>query len=321
MYSLIKYFAKKNKTLNTENDSKSNIKNTLTSNVKIDNNKNQNVKIEQKQIIDEKKYMITDDIFVLDTLNEGGRSKVYLVEDNSKNKFVCKKMDMRYYKNALREICILNKLKNNKYFPNYNFFIEKPRFIAILSDYHDAMDLFDYTNKLIYKNILTNDTAKEIFIKMLMPVIELHKLGFNHLDIKMENYIILNNKNLDVKLIDFEMSYEYTVKLKNSSKQIGTSGYSPIESYNYLYNYKTDIWSLGVCLWILLSYEMPFNHKNINTKNFKKEYVSRFVLEPTEDDYEYIHKDALDLVQKMLTINLKDRIELEDILKHKWINS
>ena len=73
MYSLIKYFAKKNKTLNTENDSKSNIKNTLTSNVKIDNNKNQNVKIEQKQIIDEKKYMITDDIFVLDILKEGGR--------------------------------------------------------------------------------------------------------------------------------------------------------------------------------------------------------------------------------------------------------
>ena len=50
---------------------------------------------------------------------------------------------MRYYK----FIIIINFVQDTI------VFIEKPRFIAILSDYHDAMDLFDYTNKLIYKNI------------------------------------------------------------------------------------------------------------------------------------------------------------------------
>ena len=252
-----------------------------------------------------------------DVLGRGAHSTVLTVTDSSENKYICKKIKILYKINALREIFILKKLGNNKYFPNYKFYIETKNNFMIFTEYNKAVDLFEFVNRLIDNNNLTHDIIKIIFLKMTKAVRELHDKGFNHLDIKMENFIILHNENLDVKLIDFEMSYEYSKELKYIRRCVGTCGYSPLESYKHFYNYQTDIWSLGVCLWILLTNKMPFKHKSLMIDDKIDE---QFMLLPTENEKKYIDKGALELVENILTIDLYKRIELNNIITNNWLN-
>jgi len=252
-----------------------------------------------------------------DVLGSGAHSTVFTATDSSKNKYVCKKMKKSHRSNALREILILKKLKDNKYFPNYKFHIETKYNYMIFTEYNKAIDLFEFVNRLIDNGTLTDDIIKDVFLKMVKAVRELHNKGFNHLDIKMENFIILHNQNLDIKLIDFEMSYEHTKELKYIRRCVGTSGYSPLESYKHFYNYQTDIWSLGICLWILLTNRMPFKHKSLI---IEEKMDVHFRLLPTPSEKKYIDKNALQLVQNILTIDLNKRIDLETIITNKWLN-
>ena len=256
------------------------------------------------------------DFFLGHILGSGAHSIVYATT-YKKKRYVCKKMKISNKDRALREILILKKLKDNKFFPNYKFHIETKYNLMIFTEYNEAIDVFEFINRLIEKGELTEDIIKDVFLKMTKAIKEFHNKGFNHLDVKMENFIILNNKTLDIKLIDFEMSYEYSKNLKYIKRTIGTSGYSPLESYKHLYNYQTDIWSLGICLWILLTNGMPFYHKNLIVNDT---IDIQFMLLPTPDEIKHIDSEALKLVKSILTTDIKKRIELDDIIANKWLN-
>ena len=82
------------------------------------------------------------------------------------------------------------------------------------------------------------------------------------------------------------------------------------------YNEKCDVWSCGVIMYIMLCGYPPFN--GVNDK-----YITEAVMEaklefPIEDWY-FISTEAIDLIQKLLTKNVKKRITAKQALKHKWI--
>ena len=113
------------------------------------------------------------------------------------------------------------------------------------------------------------------------------------------------------------MKSNFQTELKYIKRCIGTSGYSPLESYKHQYNYQTDIWSLGICLWMLLTNRMPFYHKSLIIND---EMDVHFKLLPTPNEKKYIDKNAIELVESILTIDLNKRIELENIITNKWLN-
>ena len=305
----------KNKSLNIK-------KNIKQKSVKKENI-NKNVEKKPDQYYDALKTKLTNpkekNIVFLKNIGNGAHSNVFKTIDASNNLYVCKKIRKCFKNHALKEIIILNNLKNNDYFPNYRFYIENNKYIEIYTDYDDAIDLFEYINDLITNDKLDDKIRKEVFLKMTRAVMELHLQGFNHLDIKMENFIILD-KTREIKLIDFEMSNKHTEELRSISRLVGTSGYSPIETYKREYNYKTDIWSLGICLWILLTGNMPFNHKNLPFNNSKSLDELFFSILPSHIEKKNLDKDALDLILKILVIDVNKRIDLNDIILHKWFN-
>tara|TARA_B100000927_G_C16475940_1_gene473344 strand:- start:7532 stop:8488 length:957 start_codon:yes stop_codon:yes gene_type:complete len=258
-------------------------------------------------------------IVFLKNIGSGAHSNVFKTIDASNNLYVCKKIRKCFKNHALKEIIILNNLRNNDYFPNYRFYIENDKYVEIYTDYDDAIDLFEYINNLIINKGLENKMIKDIFLKMTKAVMEFHSQGFNHLDIKMENFIILN-KTKQIKLIDFEMSNQYSEELRSIKRLVGTSGYSPIETYKRQYSYKTDIWSLGICLWILLTGNMPFNHAKLSFKNINPLDEVFFSILPSHTEKKNLDKDALDLILKILVLDVNKRITLNDIILHKWFN-
>ena len=94
-----------------------------------------------------------------------------------------------------------------------------------------------------------------------------------HRDIKLENIVMSSNKpDITVpKLIDFGLSKIFLVDERSNDKH-GTIAYCPPEILLAREHWHTaDVWSLGICLHIVLTNRVPFVSKD------KKETVWNIV--------------------------------------------
>lgn len=121
--------------------------------------------------------------------------------------------------------------------------------------------------------------------------------------------------NFDVKLIDFGCSKLFNPKSKFFNDRPGTINYSAPEVIRQNYNEKSDIWSCGVLMYILLSGELPFQgvtELEISNKILRGRYC--FVNRKFKD----ISFEAKDLIRKCLEYNPSKRISAKNALNHPF---
>ena len=117
------------------------------------------------------------------------------------------------------------------------------------------MELFD----LIFDKEYLDDNLSRIIFRQMVEAIEYcHNNGIIVRDIKPEN-IMFNPQNNKIKLIDF--GFANYIKNDPSNVFCGSYGYSPPEIYmeKEYYGQTSDIWSLGVVLYIMLQGRNPFD--------------------------------------------------------------
>ena len=121
--------------------------------------------------------------------------------------------------------------------------------------------------------ITTNKTKKRLSY--------LHKHGITHRDLKPENIIFENNsENSNIKVIDFGTSCKYDPPKKFKHK-LGTPYYIAPEVLKKSYDFKCDICSCGVIMYILLCGYPPFNGPS-DREIFKRVIDGKFSF-PSED--------------------------------------
>lgn len=86
----------------------------------------------------------------------------------------------------------------------------------------------------------------------------LHGKGIIYRDLKLEN-IIYNG--YEVKIMDFSLAKKIK-KSQKLSEGVGIPYYVSPEMIKNKYGLKSDIWSLGVIIYMLLTGKAPFNGKN-----------------------------------------------------------
>eukprot|EP00406_Dinophysis_acuminata_P034834 CAMPEP_0179367486 /NCGR_PEP_ID=MMETSP0797-20121207/83599_1 /TAXON_ID=47934 /ORGANISM="Dinophysis acuminata, Strain DAEP01" /LENGTH=387 /DNA_ID=CAMNT_0021083037 /DNA_START=29 /DNA_END=1190 /DNA_ORIENTATION=- len=134
------------------------------------------------------------------------------------------------------------------------------------NDYYVVMprcrggELFDF---LATETEIPESECKRILREILIAVGHLHKNNIIHRDVKPENIMfdLLNSgaraAHKTVKLIDFDTCLEWFPTTPQSSCFAGTPGYIAPEALMGQTSPQSDLWSIGVILYILMTGEMP----------------------------------------------------------------
>ena len=87
----------------------------------------------------------------------------------------------------------------------------------------------------------------------------LHGKQLCHRDIKLENFILINKKKLNIKLIDFGLAKILESGKKMYGKPVGTPYYIAPELLQGESDCKSDVWSAGVILYMLTTGKPPYD--------------------------------------------------------------
>lgn len=115
-----------------------------------------------------------------------------------------------------------------------------------------------------FDNLLPLHRVMSIIFKCAMALDHAFRQGVVHRDIKPDNILVNDDDN--VKITDFGLALNINKKLDSDSTFIlgvGSPAYmSPEQIKNYPLNQKTDLYSLGVVLYHLLTGRLPFRASN-----------------------------------------------------------
>ena len=127
--------------------------------------------------------------------------------------------------------------------------------IWLVSELCSGGELFDY---LVERGRMLEGEARRLFGELTVAVGYMHRNGVVHRDLKLEN--VLLDGELRIKLGDLGFAREWQ-KGRHMETFCGTLGYASPEMLSgkkYL-GVETDIWSLGIILYILLCGGLPFD--------------------------------------------------------------
>lgn len=149
-------------------------------------------------------------------------------------------------------------------------------------------DLFEYINA---HDIISEKKAKKIIKQLLNHIKKLHGIGLIHKDLKPEN-LIYDESTENLYIIDFD------------GKCTEVYG-SPEQLKGELVTEKTDVWSIGVLLYIITTRKDLFMDK--------KEVLNKPI------DIAIKNLDMKDFITCLLNRNVSQRYSIEDCLNHSWI--
>ena len=252
---------------------------------------------------------------IIKALGEGSFGKAYLASvDNDDKKYVIKQvliqgMTDQEKKETLNEAIILKKLDHPNIIKFKEVFIQRKPVEAlnIVTEYADGGDLEQKITEQ-NKKPFTEAEILDYFTQICLALQHLHKKKIIHRDLKSGNVFLM--KSGIVKLGDFGISKGLKSSRDKAVTMVGTPYYlSPEIILNKPYDAKSDIWALGVLLYELLTFKMPFQAKSLpllSIKINKGEYAS-----PSSK----YSSEIRDLLKKCLNLDPAKRPSIDEILK------
>lgn len=221
----------------------------------------------------------------------------------SKKRIIGKDMEIRFEK----EVRILQQLSHQGVVTLYDIIKDSINYYLFMELCPNGT-LFDF---IVSKSKIPEDEAKYIFKQIVIALKYIHSQNVVHRDIKPENILI--NEKLNVKFIDFGFSTHYDPDnlLKTNCH---TPNYASPQCLSGLPNdgQKSDIWSLGILLYVMLNGKVPWTSKN--QKQFIEEIRNANVFLPFS-----MSEDARDLLSKIIVKDADKRISIDQILEHPWL--
>lgn len=222
-----------------------------------------------------------------------------------------------------RELHVLQKIKCTSVVKYIEHFIVNQTLVIIM-EFCSGGNLTSY----LKDNAIDENEAKELFKQMAMAIKILHRKCIAHRDVKLNNFLLDSKKKL-VKVADFGLSivsFKYNDGFIMAKTYCGTEPYMApeilrrnnqgVRSYNPIY---ADIWSLGICLYAMLTRAFPFKMHTTQQGLFRAQVTRewRFPRRLRKT----LSEEIKDLVSHMLDPEPQRRITINGVLSHPWLNN
>ena len=252
---------------------------------------------------------------VIRLLGEGSFGKAFLCENLSTNlacvikQIVVEGMSQKEKDDVFNEATILGKLDHQNIIKLFEVFDSKvPKHtLNIVTEYADDGDLAEKIKSRDNKPF-TEPEILDYFTQICLALKHIHEKKIIHRDLKSGNIFLM--KSGLVKLGDFGISKGFQNTMDKAKTMVGTPYYlSPEILENKPYDAKSDIWSLGVLLYEMMTFKMPFNASSLPMLSVK---IMRGNYTPPPAVYT---KDLREIVSKCLMVNPTKRPKIQEILR------
>ncbi|KAM7381550.1 hypothetical protein PAMA_012408 [Pampus argenteus] len=216
---------------------------------------------------------------------------------------------------ARKEIEIMNLLHHPKLVQCLAAYDAHSEMVMVM-EYIAGGELFEH---ILDDNFDHTELTSARYMKQILEGMQyVHKQNIVHLDLKPENIVCVDTSGTQIKIIDFGLASKLE-KNKPLLVMHGTPEFMAPEVISYEpVSLETDMWSIGVICFILLSGESPFQG-NSNAETLA--LVTQAHFEFDQESFEDISDQAKDFISSLLKKDRRCRLSCTEALAHPWMVS
>jgi serine/threonine protein kinase len=279
----------------------------------------------------ESQRLLNNKYRLLDPLGKGGMGVVYLAYDETKQQNVALKLLRHEYisnitevRRFAREAAAALRIKHPNVIETYEYGIIASGQAYIVMEMLSGISLMNYLSKHVF---VSASWAAKVMAQVSSATLAAHQQGVIHRDLKPNNIFLLNdaysNDKPRVKVLDFGIAFLQDKNTDSSANPsdserltdpniiVGTPEYmSPEQIRNREVNKETDIYSLGIIFYELLSGNVPFIGDDVDV------LISHINSQPIPISQKVKNLDPVlsELIMEMLAKDPKMRPSLEEII-------
>ena len=224
----------------------------------------------------------------------------------------------------MKEISALQLMDRHEHLIGFLEALADDRNIYTLTQYCDGGELFDAVKN---HGALSEYQGRKCFREILSGLAHMKRLGIVHRDLTLENILLHEGK---CKIMDFGMCLLAPRSPTNGHARrmppqgaCGKKNYiapEVLENVEPIFGHLVDMWSLGVILFILLTGYPPVEAATPLDPRFRMIRDGQLGIMLKEWDVS-LGAEAVDLLQTMLSVNPYERLSIDEILQHAWMQT
>jgi serine/threonine protein kinase len=179
------------------------------------------------------------------------------------------------------------------------------RFLYLFMEYASGGDLFT----IVQRHGSLDETKARNFCRQIVDaLIHCHERKIAHHDVKLENMLLAADRTL--RLSDFGLSQRVTAD--GISAFSGSPLYMAPEIFSLQpHNERVDVWSLGICLYVMVTGTFPF------IANTFEDLEEKVMLDEVPS-FCGLSEELMHLIRGMLHKDCQQRFSLNQVRNHKW---
>ncbi|XP_036439788.1 myosin light chain kinase 3 [Colossoma macropomum] len=213
------------------------------------------------------------------------------------------------------EIGVMNQLNHVNLIQLYDAFESRTN-LTLIMEYVEGGELFD---RIVDEHYQLTELDAIVFTRQICEGVQyLHQQYILHLDLKPENILCVNNTGNQIKIIDFGLARKYRPREK-LKVNFGTPEFLAPEVVNYDFvSFPTDMWSVGVITYMLLSGLSPFLGES-DTETMNNILHANWDFDA--EAFENVSEEAKDFISRLLVPAKCSRLSASGCMKHSWLNN
>ncbi|NXA45141.1 NEK4 kinase, partial [Nothocercus julius] len=254
---------------------------------------------------------------LLRAVGKGSYGEVSLAQHRHDGKqYVIKKLNLKNASNrerkaAEQEAQLLSQLKHPNIVTYRESWQGEDGLLYIVMGFCEGGDLYHKLKEQKGK-LLPENQVVEWFVQIAMALQYLHEKHILHRDLKTQN-VFLTRTNI-IKVGDLGIARVLENQYDMASTLIGTPYYMSPELFsNKPYNYKSDVWALGCCVYEMATLKHAFNAKDMNSLVYR---IIEGKLPPMPKDYS---PQLVEIIRTMLSRKPEERPSVKSILRQPYI--